>query len=667
MKNTLIKKVFHVGVCVVLFSFGTSAFGATVYMPHITGGNPLWDDWLQVDNGDSSSHDFTITLYSGGTEVYSDTHMIAGYGHDEIDLKTLAGTATTGTIEYDSEFLLFRVSYEYVSTGAVAEFSLSDTLSGTLGFLFSGFISTVNAKGAAFANMSDTPAYVTLYAMGGDTILDTYSTTIGARDQIVGVHHFWFPSLSYGEIDSIIAVSSVECLSGVVICTECTSLSYLLFTPGIPVPVFDPSGAPDISTWAFSAGGSGDECGRCIQQTADGGCVVTGYTDSYGAGNLDLWVIKCDISGSVQWQKTYGGNADEYGYSIQQTLDSGYIVIGSTSTYGAGMNDLWALKLDSSGNSQWQKTYGGINNDEGYSIQQTSDAGYVMTASTCSYGAGGADLWVLKCDSEGEIQWQKTYGGSADECGYSIQQTLDSGYIVIGSTSTYGAGMNDLWVLKLDNSGKNQWQKTYGQTFSDEGYSIQQTLDGGYIVTGYIDTHCQCLYALWIMKIDCYGNIIWQKFYGETHHGYVTGVQQTLDGGYIVIGETQSYGNGGYDLWVIKLDNAGNCCWQKTYGGTSDEESYDIRQLSNGGYILVGLTHSFGTGNSDVWVLKIDKSGNILGCSDSIMTDITASPYFSLYSISNSLSYDKSVPVTVGTTDVSGLDSAAEITFQCSE
>ena len=200
-----------------------------------------------------------------------------------------------------------------------------------------------------------------------------------------------------------------------------------------------------------------------MQQTSDGGYIVAVDTTAFGSGLTDLWVLKLDSVGNIQWQKTYGGISWDDAEYIQQTDDNGYIVCGDTFPFGAGDEDLWILKLDSSGNVQWQKTYGGIGKEgEARFIQQTSDGGYIVADGTMSYGAGGKDLWVLKLDSSGNIEWQKTYGGIGEEGeeGLSMQQTTDGGYIVANHTSSFGAGLADLWVLKLDSDGNIQWQKT---------------------------------------------------------------------------------------------------------------------------------------------------------------------------------------------------------------
>jgi predicted secreted protein len=364
-----------------------------------------------------------------------------------------------------------------------------------------------------------------------------------------------------------------------------------------------------LTSWAKTYGGAAGEEATSIQQTSDGGYIVTGGTKSFGAGDDDIWVLKLDSSGNVQWQKTYGGNNDDESSSIQQTSDGGYIVAGGTKCFGAGDDDIWVLKLDSSGNVQWQKTYGGSADDEGGDIQQTSDGGYIVAVSTKSFGAGGRDLWVLKLDSNGNVLWQKTYGGEMKDEAHSIQQTSDGGYIVAGATESFGAGEGFL-VLKLDSSGNVQWQKR-GCLNGGKATSIRQTLDGGYIVAspGKPSNEED---DFWVLKLDSSGNVLWQKTYGGAGDEEPTSIQQTSDGGYIVTGENSSFGAGGGDFWVLKLDSSGNVQWQKAYGGANGELSGYIQQTSDGGYIVAGATESFGAGGADVWILKLNPDGSIV-------------------------------------------------------
>ncbi|MCD4749124.1 MAG: hypothetical protein K8R59_07105, partial [Thermoanaerobaculales bacterium] len=220
--------------------------------------------------------------------------------------------------------------------------------------------------------------------------------------------------------------------------------------------------------------------------------------------------------GELFWAKTYGGSESDFAYSIQKTNDTGFIVAGHTYTFGAGSSDYWILKLDTNGVVEWQKTYGESSADYAGFIQQTNDGGYVVAGENWSY----FDCWVLKLDSSGTVEWQKVYGGSEQDRVNCIQQTTDGGYIVCGFTSSYGAGNADYWVLKLDSSGNIEWQKAYGRSDSDYARSIQQTSDGGYIVAGFIDAYGAGSPDYWVLKLDSSGNIEWQKTYGGSEHDY---------------------------------------------------------------------------------------------------------------------------------------------------
>jgi len=211
-----------------------------------------------------------------------------------------------------------------------------------------------------------------------------------------------------------------------------------------------PTGSPFIKT----IGETGDDRGYSIKQTSDGGYVITGYTWSFGTGGNDVFVIKLDSSGNLSWAKTIGGTNYDYGRSIRQTSDGGYVITGETWSFGTGGNDVFVIKLDSSGNLSWARAIGGTESEESYSIQQTSDGGYVITGKTSSFGAGYGDVFVIKLDSSGNLSWAKTIGGTDDDFGYSIQQTSpDGGYVITGWTESFGAGVDDVFVIKLDSSG----------------------------------------------------------------------------------------------------------------------------------------------------------------------------------------------------------------------
>jgi len=411
--------------------------------------------------------------------------------------------------------------------------------------------------------------------------------------------------------------------------------------------------------WANTYGGSNEDYPHCIQQTTDGGYIVGGQTKSSGAGGSDIWLLKLDSGGSFSWTKAYGGSYDDLACSIQQTTDGGYIVGGQTKSFGAGDYDIWILKLNGSGDVSWQKSCGGSYDDNIHAIRQTSDGGYIVAGDTKSFGIGSYDIWILKLDSNGGIDWQNTYGGSAfpqsnsDESRF-LQQTSDGGYIIAGHTASFDIGSYDIFLLKLDGNGDVSWTKTYGGSSEDYARSIQQTSDGGYIVVSDTKSFGAGSFNIWVLKLDGNGEVSWQKTYGGSSEDYARSIQQTADGGYIVAGDTESFGAGSSDIWVLKLDGNGGVSWQKTYGGGYNDSASYIQQISDGGYIVVGHTTSFGAGDKDFFVLKLNSNGGIPDC-EIIATSNASVSDTSVESQERSATVQSTLAIT-DTTDVSPQD-----------
>jgi hypothetical protein len=368
-------------------------------------------------------------------------------------------------------------------------------------------------------------------------------------------------------------------------------------------------------TFAKTYGGIYLDGASSVQQTSDGGYIVAGTTISFGLDSGYIFLIKTDANGNIIWAKTYGGTDDDWAYHVQQTSDGGYIVAGITRSFGAGSWDIFLIKTDLNGNIIWAKTYGGTDWDEVSSVQQTSDGGYIVAGYTFSFGAGYYDIFLIKTDANGNIIWAKTYGGTSSDYAYSLQQTSDGGYILAGYTSSFGAGGSDVFLIKTDANGSVQWAKTYGGTYIEYGSSVQQTSDGGYIVAGYTYSFGAGGKDILLIKTDANGNIIWAKTYGGTDEDVARFVQQTSDGGYIVAGYTYPFGADDYDIFLIKTDTNGNIIWAKTYGGTDWDWANSVQQTSEGGYIVAGGTGSFGAGTWDAFLVKTDASGDIGSCS----------------------------------------------------
>jgi len=299
------------------------------------------------------------------------------------------------------------------------------------------------------------------------------------------------------------------------------------------------------------------DVGHSVKQTSDGGYIITGLTGTFSGSTHDLWLIKTDSNGNKQWDKVFDKDGiGDNGNSILQTSDGGYIICGrANGGDGKRDGDIWVIKTDSSGDIQWDKVFGkgGYYEDEGHSIQQTYDGGYIIIGLTESYGPRGYNIWLIKIDSFGNEQWNKVLGGWYQEYGYSVKQTSDGGFILTGETWSYGAGGGDLWLVKIDSLGNEQWNKTFGGSLEDRGMSIQITSDNGYIIGGFTQSYGAGWSDAWLVKTDSLGNEQWNQTFGGNDWDDCPSVKQTTDNYYIMVVGTRSYGPGDYDVWLIKL------------------------------------------------------------------------------------------------------------------
>ncbi|MCK4701574.1 MAG: hypothetical protein KAT38_14615, partial [Bacteroidales bacterium] len=363
---------------------------------------------------------------------------------------------------------------------------------------------------------------------------------------------------------------------------------------------------PGDTLWTKIYGGTDFDMGNSVQQTTDGGYIIAGRTISFGAGNEDVYLIKTNSLGDTLWTKTYGGIDSDVGNSVQQTTDGGYIIAGMTNSFGAGGGgDTWLIKTNVQGDTLWTKTYGGIDYDEGWSVQQTTDGGYIISGNTASFGAGLNDVWLIKTNSLGDTLWTKTYGGLNYDEGYSVQQTTDDGYIIAGSTLSFGAGFSDVWLIKTNSLGDTLWTKTYGGTGYDVGFSVQQTTNGGYIITGYKRSYGAGDDDVWLIKTESNGDIHWTRVYGGEGNDVAYSVKQTSDGGFILAGYTDSFGPSMISsFYVVRTDATGDTIWTHSYGRGMLDKAMSVDITSDGAYAVAGYSID-NSWNFDCWLLKV--------------------------------------------------------------
>jgi hypothetical protein len=368
---------------------------------------------------------------------------------------------------------------------------------------------------------------------------------------------------------------------------------------------------PDTS-WTQTFGGTSSDYGYSIQQThPDGGYIIVGTTFSFGEGSYDVYLIKTDSDGESQWARTYGGAGTDYGQSVQQTFDGGYVIAGYTNSSGAGSYDVLLIKTDSTGIQDWAYTYGGGADDRGRSVQQTlPDSGFIVAGFTETVGAGGRDAFLVKTDGDGNLDWAEPYGGIDWDEAWCVRQTVpDGGYIIVGSTASSGAGTDDVYLVRIDADGDSLWSRTYGGTDGEYGFQVEQTLpDSGYVIIGNTYSYGAGDSDVFLVKTDAEGDTLWMRAFGGTSTEYGYSVEQTSpEAGYIIAGSTRSFGEGNYDAYIVKTDGLGWPLWSRTYGGSAYDDGYSVRQTApDSGYVIAGSTRSFGAGVYDVYVLKTE-------------------------------------------------------------
>ena len=374
----------------------------------------------------------------------------------------------------------------------------------------------------------------------------------------------------------------------------------------------EPPQTTEILSFGRTFGGAGADEGNYVEQTSDGGYVATGLISSKGEGVWDTWLVKVDDRGAEQWSGTYGISEGRYegGEVVQQTADGGYIIVGSVLSEAPTDYNVRLIRTTANGRQIWSRLYGGNGWDWGRFVRETPDGGFIVTGSVDSLATGSSDLWLFKTDAYGEMQWSRTFGGIENDHANCVQPTPDGGYILTGATTSYSIGADDLWIIKTDAVGATQWMLTFGGYSFDEGFFVEPISDGNYIVLGTTSSRGAGRSDAWLIKLTAGGSMVWSQTLGGPEWDWGSTVHETHDGGFIITGTTFSSGAGSSDVWLLKTDSRGQQLWSRTFGGNGLDFGLAGQPTTDGGYIIVGRTYSYGAGNSDLWLIKTDSQGH---------------------------------------------------------
>lgn len=362
-----------------------------------------------------------------------------------------------------------------------------------------------------------------------------------------------------------------------------------------------------VNTWIRIYGGPQYDRGTGIDRTYDDGYIVCGTTTSYSSGNTDAYLLRTDSNGLFLWERSFGGLNIDNATCVHQTPDSGFVISGFTNSFGNGGYDAYLVKTDKNGDLQWEKAYGGSDWDFGNWAEPTMDGGYILCGESYSFG-NSSQAYVVKLNSDGDVQWEKNFGSSAGDAANEIRLTSDGGFIMAGY-NTSPVGDKDYALWKLHSDGSQAWSAVYGGTEDDICASVDVCQDGGYLLAGHFTISGNRKYHFMKTAID--GSALNSRVdTPSTGEKSVARIRETIEGQYIMLINSTVGGFGGKEIWMIKYDPANWFPFVSTFGGTYDEEAYGIVQNPDSGFTLAGHTETFGTGPDNIFLARNQKSGS---------------------------------------------------------
>ena len=349
-----------------------------------------------------------------------------------------------------------------------------------------------------------------------------------------------------------------------------------------------------------------NELGRSIMQVNDSSFIILGeYED-------DILLMKSDRYGELEWQKSFGGSQLDVANHIEQTSDGGFIISATTESYGQGGKDIWLFKTDASGLIQWNTYLGTPYNDHAGQVLETTEGGFMLIGGKGNSDEENSDVWIIKTNSQGDSLWTRSYGGSQSDQGYDILVDEQGGFILLGSTESQGNGGKDIWLFKIDENGNEEWSHTYGNGSDDVGQSIVQTYDGGYMIRYTIKSYGLGNTAIGLLRLGQGREEIWTRTIGGSTGIPGKSLQKTSEDEYVTSCSLFDNGNNSYDAYIIKINDSGDIIWDANFGGVEDDKARSLVQTFDGGYAIAGSTKNYGNGSkldSDVWLVKTDSTG----------------------------------------------------------
>ncbi|MFX1577092.1 MAG: hypothetical protein ACFFCF_07940 [Promethearchaeota archaeon] len=357
--------------------------------------------------------------------------------------------------------------------------------------------------------------------------------------------------------------------------------------------------------WTKTFGGPNREEGSYVIEVSGGGYAILGTKDMGAINHRDFWLIRTDANGNELWNQTYGGTGWDVARNLVEVSTGGFALIGVTESYGAGGDDIWLVRVDAAGNHLWNTTFGGSGDDNlVYAVVEASAGGFAIPSGTDRFSPGNRDAWLIRTDSSGNELWNQTYGGPQDDWADYMVEASGGGFTLQCTTTSFGAGGQDSWLVHTDASGNHQWNQTYGWSGNEISTSIIEVSGGGYAfaaITRSFDSYGDTLFV----RTDATGNHLWNQTFGGTLQDVLFGIDELSNGEFVLAGWSTSFGAPERDLWVVRTDISGNLYWHHTYGGSQQDYGLLIHEVTGGGFIVSGQTESFGGGLEDIWLLRL--------------------------------------------------------------